>query len=105
MLVQARGGSRSVCEKKGNRPWLPKSRVSSSGFDSKEVVAYHVLAQSIIEHASMPVLFCPIVLPHLEGTFTRERNALQSTEFSSLGSSSPTSRTTRDGASSWTATC
>ncbi len=52
------------------------------GFDSKEVVAYHVLAQSIIEHASMPVMFCPIVLPHLEGTFTRERNALQSTEFS-----------------------
>lgn len=52
------------------------------GFDSKEVVAYHVLAQSIIEHASMPVQFCPIVLPHLDKVFTRERNALQSTEFS-----------------------
>ncbi|WP_182085052.1 glycosyltransferase [Aureimonas sp. ME7] len=52
------------------------------GFDSKEVVAYHVLAQSIIEHSSIPVMFCPIVLPHLDATFKRERNALQSTEFS-----------------------
>ena len=52
------------------------------GFDSKEVVAYHVLAQSIIEHASIPVMFCPVVLPHLDGIFMRERNALQSTEFS-----------------------
>lgn len=52
------------------------------GFDSKEVVAYHVLAQSIIEHATMPVQFSPIVLLHLDRIFTRERNALQSTEFS-----------------------
>ena len=52
------------------------------GFDSKEVVAYHVPAQSIIEHASTPVAFSPIVLSHLQGLFTRERNALQSTEFS-----------------------
>lgn len=52
------------------------------GFDTKEVVAYHVLAQSIIEHATMPVALSPIVLGHLENTFTRERNALQSTEFS-----------------------
>ncbi len=52
------------------------------GFDSKEVVAYHVLAQSIIEHASIPVVFSPIVLDHLGGIFSRERNPLQSTEFS-----------------------
>ncbi len=52
------------------------------GFDSKEVVAYHVLSQSVIEHASIPVAFSPIVLSHLDGLFTRERNALQSTEFS-----------------------
>ncbi len=52
------------------------------GFDTKEVVAYHVLSQSVIEHASIPVAFSPIVLAHLEGLFTRERNALQSTEFS-----------------------
>jgi hypothetical protein len=52
------------------------------GFDSSEVVAYHVLVQSVIEHASIPVEFSPIVLGHLGGIFTRERNALQSTEFS-----------------------
>ncbi len=52
------------------------------GFDSKEVVAYHVLSQSIIEYSSIPVEFSPIVLNHLGGIFTRERNPLQSTEFS-----------------------
>lgn len=52
------------------------------GFDSKEVVAYHVLSQSIIEHSSMPVALSPIVLSNLGSLFTRERNALQSTEFS-----------------------
>lgn len=52
------------------------------GFDSKEVVAYHVLCQSIIERSSIPVVFSPIVLDNLQGIFTRERNPLQSTEFS-----------------------
>ncbi|MCQ8781791.1 glycosyltransferase family protein [Mangrovibrevibacter kandeliae] len=52
------------------------------GFDSKEVVAYHVLCQSILDRASIPVQFVPIVLSNLGGIFTRERNALQSTEFS-----------------------
>ena len=32
------------------------------GFDIKEVVAYHVLAQSVIENASIPVVLSPIVL-------------------------------------------
>jgi lipopolysaccharide biosynthesis glycosyltransferase len=52
------------------------------GFDSKEVVATHVLAQSILEKSSIPVEFVPIVLSQLGGVFTRERNALQTTEFS-----------------------
>lgn len=52
------------------------------GYDSKETVAYHVLVQSILDHASMPVAFVPIALDTLSSTFTRERNALQSTEFS-----------------------
>lgn len=52
------------------------------GFDPKEVVAYHVLVQSIIEKSSIPVEFSPIALSNLGGIFTRERNALQSTEFS-----------------------
>ncbi|TDW16556.1 hypothetical protein EV128_1348 [Rhizobium azibense] len=52
------------------------------GFDSKEVVAYHVLCQSILEKSSIPVEFIPIALSTLDGIFTRERNPLQSTEFS-----------------------
>jgi hypothetical protein len=52
------------------------------GFDSKEVVAYHVLAHSIIEHSSIPVQIAPLALSNLRAEFTRERNALQSTEFS-----------------------
>ncbi|WP_119944660.1 glycosyltransferase [Neorhizobium sp. NCHU2750] len=52
------------------------------GFDSKEVAAYHVFCQSILEKSSMPVTFTPINLANLGGIFTRERNSLQSTEFS-----------------------
>ncbi|MCA1494985.1 glycosyltransferase [Sinorhizobium alkalisoli] len=52
------------------------------GFDSKEVVAYHVLCQSILENSSIPVSFTPVALNNVEGVFTRERNPLQSTEFS-----------------------
>ncbi|MEK7946288.1 glycosyltransferase [Pigmentiphaga sp. YJ18] len=52
------------------------------GFDSKEVVAYHVLCQSIVEKSSMPVSITPVALDHLEGVFARPRNPLQSTEFS-----------------------
>jgi hypothetical protein len=52
------------------------------GFDSKEVVAYHVFCQSIQEKSSIPVEFMPIALNNLDGVFTRERNQLQSTEFS-----------------------
>jgi hypothetical protein len=52
------------------------------GFDSKEVAAYHVLCQSILERSSIPVAFTPIALNTLGGIFGRERNQLQSTEFS-----------------------
>ena len=52
------------------------------GYDSKEVVAYHALVQSIIDRSSMPVGFTPIALDNLQEHFTRERNSLQSTEFS-----------------------
>ncbi len=52
------------------------------GYDSKETVAYHALTQSILERSSVPVRFCPIALNTLGGIFTRDRNQLQSTEFS-----------------------
>ncbi len=52
------------------------------GYDSKEAVAWHVLAHSILRHASRPVAISPVRLENLRGTFERERNPLQSTEFS-----------------------
>lgn len=52
------------------------------GFDSREAVAYEVLAHSIQRHASQPVAITPVRLDQLEGVFRRERNPLQSTEFS-----------------------
>ena len=52
------------------------------GFDSREEVALHVLSRSIWERASLPVSITPIRLSQLEGVFSRERDPLQSTEFS-----------------------
>jgi len=52
------------------------------GYDSQEIVAYHALCQSIIDHASVPVRFTPVALGNLGGLFTRPQNALSSTEFS-----------------------
>jgi lipopolysaccharide biosynthesis glycosyltransferase len=52
------------------------------GFDRRETVAFHVLSHSIHAHATEPVAIAPIALHQLEGTFRREHNALQSTDFS-----------------------
>ncbi|TGN55586.1 glycosyltransferase [Paracoccus liaowanqingii] len=52
------------------------------GFDSGEPVAYHVLSHSLLARATQPTSITPIVLDSLNGIFTRERNSLQSTEFS-----------------------
>lgn len=52
------------------------------GFDTKEEVAYHVLSSSIMRRTSEPVEIIPIMLSSLKGIFNRERNLLQSTEFS-----------------------
>ena len=52
------------------------------GFDSSEIVAYHALCQSILDHASVPVRFTAINLGNLKGVFTRPANAISSTEFS-----------------------
>jgi hypothetical protein len=52
------------------------------GFDSRETVAFHVLAHSIHARASQPVAIAPLMLSQLEGVLTRERHALQSTDFS-----------------------
>jgi hypothetical protein len=52
------------------------------GFDPRETVAWHVLTHSILARSSQPVGFVPLALNNLEGLMWRERNALQSTEFS-----------------------
>lgn len=52
------------------------------GYDSREAVAFDVLAHSIQARASHPVSITPVKLEQLGGIFRRERNPLQSTEFS-----------------------
>lgn len=52
------------------------------GFDTRETVAFHVLAHSIHARASQPVAIVPLMLSQLKGVLTRERNPLQSTDFS-----------------------
>jgi len=54
------------------------------GYDSKEPVAYHVLANSIMRRASCPVAITPLVQSALraQGLYTRERGPTESTEFS-----------------------
>jgi hypothetical protein len=52
------------------------------GYDSKEKIAYHILAESILRHSSIPVSFTPIYLPNIKDSFNRPKNSLSSTEFS-----------------------
>lgn len=52
------------------------------GFDERETAAFHVLSHSIHMHASQPVSITPIMLSQLKGVYHRERNPLQSTDFS-----------------------
>lgn len=52
------------------------------GYDSQEVVAYHVLCQSLVEASSHPVRFTPINLASVRPIFDRPASGKQSTEFS-----------------------
>lgn len=52
------------------------------GYDSHMPVVFSVLSHSIHVRASQPVSIMPIMLSQLQGVFKRERNPLQSTEFS-----------------------
>jgi hypothetical protein len=52
------------------------------GYDRSEIVAYHVLCQSILDRCSVPVRFTPLNLASLKPVFDRERLPQQSTEFS-----------------------
>jgi hypothetical protein len=52
------------------------------GFDTSEVVAYHVCCQSIISRSSVPVSFTPLSLNLIKRIYNRARDPLQSTDFS-----------------------
>jgi hypothetical protein len=52
------------------------------GYDDNESVAYHVLAHSILRHASQPVSITPLVKRHMTGFYRRERSSIESTDFS-----------------------
>jgi len=52
------------------------------GFDSNEEVAFHTLSASIQKYASRPVSITPIRLSQLKSIFTRQKEKLQSTDFS-----------------------
>jgi hypothetical protein len=52
------------------------------GYDPREAAAYNVLAHSINVRASVAVSITPLMLSQLHGVYWRERNPLQSTDFS-----------------------
>lgn len=52
------------------------------GYDAREAAAFSVMAHSIHRRATQPVSIAPLMLSQLAGVFTRERNPLQSTDFS-----------------------
>ncbi len=52
------------------------------GYDPREAAAFNVLSHSIQVRASRPVAIVPLMLSQLGGIYTRERNPLQSTDFS-----------------------
>ena len=52
------------------------------GYDSREAVAYHALAHSILRRSSIPVSIAPLVQAQLRGLYARARGPTESTEFS-----------------------
>lgn len=52
------------------------------GFDTREPVAYSVLAYSMQVRSSVPLSIAPLMLSQLKPAFSREAHPLQSTEFS-----------------------
>lgn len=52
------------------------------GYDPNETIAWHVLSHSIHVRSSRPVSITPLMLSQLKEEMWRERNSLQSTEFS-----------------------
>jgi hypothetical protein len=67
---------------------VPRNRASTEplrifvGYDSKEPVAYHVLASSILRRASIPVSISPLTRQSLARVYGRPRGPTEATEFS-----------------------
>lgn len=51
------------------------------GYDEREVVAFHTLAESILAYASAPIAIVPLRLSLLQSAYCRPPHPLQSTEF------------------------
>jgi hypothetical protein len=51
------------------------------GYDSKEPVAYHTLAHSLLRHASVPLAISPVKRSLLGVLYSRPRGSTESTEF------------------------
>lgn len=52
------------------------------GYDPKETVAFHTLAESILDKSSIPVSITPLNLKNLGGIYRRNYDTRQSNEFS-----------------------
>lgn len=52
------------------------------GYDSRESVAFHTLAHSILRRSSVPVGIVPVVQGQLQHLYRRRRGPTESTEFS-----------------------
>jgi hypothetical protein len=52
------------------------------GYDSRESVAFHTLAHSILRRASLPISIAPLVQGQLKHLYRRSRGPTESTEFS-----------------------
>ncbi len=52
------------------------------GYDAREAAAFGVLSHSIHARSSQPVAIAPLMLSQLASVYRRERNPLQSTDFS-----------------------
>jgi len=53
------------------------------GYDGREPIAYHVASHSLLARATEPIAIHPLVQSALraDGLYTRDRNAMESTEF------------------------
>lgn len=52
------------------------------GFDSREPLAWSVMAHSILKRATQPIAIVPLTLQSLRREYTRERKSNEATEFS-----------------------